>query len=178
MKQNQGFPWRDLAELQRVRLPEMRPRDDEIRAEARDALAQVWEGLQEVKAAVTMLEEVVAPLLHELIPTFPGWAETPAGIVKQTTKGGSTRWDHEDVLVDVVGTAVARNLPEPPTPWAGHPDAARIPPPQLDGAALASEAISLAAGLSYWRVKELKALGLDPEDYRSKVAARPWVTRV
>lgn len=135
--------------------------------ETLDDRARAWEALRQMAAAVSMLQEALAPVLHGSIPFPPGWADTPVGVLKRTKKGGSTSWDHDGLVRFVTTRAWERREPDPET--GEMPDRGEV----------AVAAIKEAAGFSYWRVGVLRdAYGMEEEleEYRATTGKRPWIT--
>lgn len=170
-----AWPWRDLAELHDIGVvphPHAREILDDLNGwghvvleyEDVDDQATAWDALQAMKAAVTLIESLLAPRLHDSIPAKPGWVETPVGIVKRAERGKTTTWEHRKVIRAVVTTAIAERRPNAD---------GEIPSPEE----AALEAIEACAGIDYWRVRALQKMQIDANEYREIVNGRPWVTR-
>lgn len=124
-------------------------------------------GLHQVQEAELALGEVEAELVEQLAAAIDGpWVETSAGILQTATRGGHVSWDAEAVWPDALAEARRR---------AADPETGELSPEAERGVLAMLGVVKEILGSPTFRVKQLKAIGVDPDEVRATAPKRKIV---
>lgn len=124
-------------------------------------------GLHQVQEAGLALGEVEQELTDRLVEelTEP-WVETPAGILKRDRRGGHVSWDPEAIWPEALAEARRR---------CANPETGELSPDADRGARAMLDVVKEVLSSPSFRVKQLKAIGVDPDEVRATAPKRKIV---
>lgn len=121
-------------------------------------------GLHQVLEAALALGDIEHELTERLAEEISGpWVETPAGILQRATRGGHVSWDAEAIWPEALDEARRR---------AADPETGELSAEADRGARAMLDVVrEILSGPSF-RVKQLKDIGVDPDEVRATAPKR------
>ena len=124
-------------------------------------------GLHQVQEAELALGDVEAELVEQLAAAIEGpWVETPAGILQTASRGGHVSWDAEAIWPDALAEARRR---------AADPETGELSEEADRGCRAMLDVVREILSGPAFRVKQLKAIGVDPDEVRATAPKRKIV---
>lgn len=121
-----------------------------------DELADAFaEDLLATRAEIARLRDLERELVEKIHETAPARKfKTSVGLV-EISKRRNRSWDHEEIVRHLTRIALDRREIDPETGEIKTRPTWEI----------VTDALISCAGISYWRIGELKGYGLDPDEY-------------